>query len=313
MTLSMPIPVIQTANRGSLRPFNQGPAFASNYYGKSNSEQNSNTTAPVPPHTHYGNPCPDPVCRVHPDKKPSLPQGLATVAGYMGAGFLLHKLPPRLPKDGLKTMLPADWKVWAKVLLGIAAVQKLNQTISWKPAPWLGALEAVSIINPIAVGISKNNLIQMGVMAPVVAVVVQAASSLQKKIAPPLEEKYGTPPVLTRLGISLALGVGSLIAYPFIYRRIAGSGILGKELKDQALESGSSFASAAFATCARGCSPGSFICLGEVADVVGSFGSWDKSKNNVQTNNNASSTSPANKSSKNIVSKQIINQQKTQS
>jgi|GEM_PF-3072532 len=308
MTVSLPIQAIQTATP---RPFKQGPVFASTYYGNSNAEQKSNTPTHASPHTHHGNPCPDPVCKAHPDKKPKLIPGLATVASYVGAGFLLHKLPARLPKDGLKTMLPADWKVWAKVGLGIAAVQKLNQTISWKPPPWLGALEAVSIINPIAVGISKNNLIQMGVMAPVVAIVVQAASSLQKKIAPSLQDKYGTPPVLTRLGLSLVLGIGSLVAYPFIYRRIASSGMLGKELKDQALESGSAFASAAFASCARGCSPGSFICLGEVADVVGSFGSWDKSKNNAQ--NDSSSTSSVSKPSKNIISKQITNQQKTQS
>jgi len=291
MTVSWPIHPTQMI--ASSRPFNPGPAFAS--------------TVP-----QNENPCPDPFCRAHPDQKPKLIPGLATVAGYVGAGFLLHKLPPRLPKDGMKTMLPADWKVWAKVGLGIAAVQKLNQTIGWKPPPWLGALEAVSIINPIAVGISKHNLIQMGVMAPVVALVVQAASTLQKKIAPPLQEKYGTPPVLTRLGLSLVLGIGSLVAYPFIYRRIATSGLLGKALKEKALESGSAFASAAFATCARGCSPGSFICLGEVADVVGSFGSWDKSKSN-SDNSQPSLANPSSQHSKNSVSKQITNQQKTQS
>jgi hypothetical protein len=183
-----------------------------------------------------------------------------------------------LPKDNLKTLLPSDWKVWTRVILGIAALQKINQVLGWKPPPWLGALEAIAIVNPLATGIRAENLVQMGLMAPIVAAVVEGASVLQKKIAPPLQKRYDTPPVIVRLGVSLILGVASLVLYPVLYGRIARSGILGKDLKEKAMESGSAFASAAFATCARGCSPGSFICLGELADVVGSFGNWDNSK-----------------------------------
>jgi hypothetical protein len=314
------------AQTGSQRPFYRGPSFASSHFLGSDpfssftpNQNSDNQPNPkdIKQSKHHRsilqNPCPDPICKVHPDKRTALLPGLAAVTGYIGAGFLLHQLPPRLPKDGMKTLLPADWKVWARVILGIAAVQKLNQTINWKPPPWLGALEAVAIVNPIAVGVTKHNLIQMGVMAPVIASVVQLANTLQKKISKPLQDRYDTPPVLVRLGLSLALGIGSLIAYPFIYKRIATSGVLGKELKDQAMESGSAFASAAFATCARGCSPGSFICLGEVADVVGSLGTWNKnSKPNPSDNETSPNNSPPN-IAKGTLSKQIVSQQKTQS
>jgi hypothetical protein len=231
-----------------------------------------------PPHASKADNCPNATCKEHHPKRPGIVSGLASTAGLIGTGLLLHQLPPRLPKDGLKTMLPADWKVWARVILGIAAIQKLNQTFNWKPAPWLGALQAVALINPIAVGFSVNNLIQMAVMAPIVAGVVQGASVLQRKLAPPAKDRLDAPPILVRFGISLALGIGSLLAYPVIYRRIAASGLIGKELQEKALDSGSAFASATFATCARGCSPGSFICLGEMADIVGSLGNWTDPK-----------------------------------
>jgi hypothetical protein len=233
------------------------------------------------------NSCPDMTCREHHPPRPSIAKGLGTAAGLVGAGLLLHQLPPRVPKDGFKTMLPADWKVWARVILGIAAVQKLNQTINWKPPPWLGALQAVAIINPIAVGVTKNNFKQMLVMAPIIAGLVETASLLQKSVAKPMKDHYDTPPVLVRLGISLALGIGSLLAYPIIYRRIAATGIIGKELKEQAMNNSSAFASATFATCARGCSPGSFICLGEMADIVGSFGNWNEPKIMPATNSDS--------------------------
>jgi hypothetical protein len=228
------------------------------------------------PKRDIANVCPTPDCREAPRKKTNKIKALSEVAGLMSVALLLHQLPPRLPKDDFKTVLPADWKVWARVILGIAAVQKINQAFDWKPKPWLGALEAVAVINPLAVGFSRNNFRQMMVMAPLVAGLVQGTSYLQQKISGPAQDKANIPPVLTRLGLSLGLGIASFLGYSAIYRRIASTGIIGKELKDKAIEGGSAFASATFATCARGCTPGSFICLGEMADIVGSLGSLEE-------------------------------------
>lgn len=204
-------------------------------------------------------------------------KGILGAAGLFGVGMLLHQLPARLPKDGLKTLLPSDWKVWARVLLGISAVHKLNNALDLELPPWLGALEAVAIINPLAVGFTLNNLKQTAVMAPLVAGVVQGASSLTDKISKPIDENMNVPPIFTRLLLSIGIGIGAVLTYPRIYKSIASTGIIGKELKEKAAQGGSAFASATFATCARGCSPGSFICLSEMADMVGGFSTWFKS------------------------------------
>jgi len=210
----------------------------------------------------------------HPSKKPvNAVQKLLEAVGLLGVGMLLHRLPVRQPGDGFKTILPADWKVWTRVLLGITAVHKINQAFDWHPSPWLGALEAVAIINPVAVGFSKNALKQTAVMAPLVAGVVQGASLIQAKIAQPLQKQWQIPPIVTQMGLTAALGLGTLMAYPRLYKRIAASGIIGKELQEKASEEATTFATT-FTTCARGCSPGSFICLSELADISSSFVNW---------------------------------------
>jgi hypothetical protein len=223
-------------------------------------------------------PCNKPATPCTPAKKEKLSPSQATekvlgAIGLLSVGMLLHQLPPRLPGDGFKTILPSDWKVWARVLLGIQAIHQINQAVSWSPPPWLGALEAVSIINPLAVGFSKNAIKQTVVMAPIVAAVVQGASLLRQTIAPTPkgEGQCQTTPMLLQAGITAGLGLAAMVAYPWIYKRVASTGIIGHELKEKASQETSAFASATFATCARGCSPGSFICLSELSDIVGGF------------------------------------------
>ena len=213
------------------------------------------------------------------ESKPFQPKKLLQAVGLFGVGMLLHRLPTRVPQDGFKTILPTDWKVWARVLLGIDIVHKINQAFDLKLPPWLGALQAVAVINPLAVGFSKKGLLQTAVMAPVVALVVQGASWLHQKIAKPVQEQCQMSPIMSQIGVTLGLGVISMLAYPKLYKLIASTGIIGKELKEEAMGNASAFASTTFATCARACSPGSFICLSELADIVGSFGHWFRSRN----------------------------------
>lgn len=189
-----------------------------------------------------------------------------------------HRLPlkPRLPGDGLKTILPSDWKVWARVLLGIGAVHKLNQAMDWHLPPWLGALETMAVVNPLVTAFEAKALLQTAVMAPLVMGVVQGASFLDLKLEKPAKAQYNIPPLVTQVGLTALAGLGAMLVYPVFYKQIAKTGILGKALKQEAAHSASTFASASFANCIRGCSPGSFICLSELADVGGSISVWLK-------------------------------------
>jgi hypothetical protein len=202
---------------------------------------------------------------------------LASAVGLFGVGMLLHQLPIRHPGDGFKTLLPADWKVWARVLIGIDVVHKLNQAFNLHLAPWQGALEAITIINPLAAGFSKNALKQTAVMAPLVACVVQAAHWTQNRIAKPLQLHWQIAPIITQAMITGILGLGAMFAYPHFYRMVASTGIIGKELKQKAISSATTLTDT-FSTCPRGCTPSSFICLSELADISGSFIHWFRSQ-----------------------------------
>ncbi len=187
-------------------------------------------------------------------------------------------LPVRLPGDGFKTILPVDWKVWARVLMGISAVHQVNQAFDWKLPPWLAALETLAVVNPLAAGFKSGAILQTAVMAPLVMGVVQGVSEINNKVEKPLKQAWNFPPIATQLGLTTLASAGAFIIYPPFYKMVAQTGIIGKALKQQAEKSASAFATATFSTCARGCSPGSFICLGELADIGGSFGLWLKNK-----------------------------------
>ena len=62
-------------------------------------------------------------------------------AGLLGVGILLHRIPPRLPEDGLKTILPSDWKVWAKLVPGISntSPQDESKLLNWNRRHGWGA------------------------------------------------------------------------------------------------------------------------------------------------------------------------------
>ena len=205
---------------------------------------------------------------------------LLTAAGLVGLAAVSHKssLPVRVPGDGFKTILPVDWKVWARVLMGISAVHQVNQAFEWKLPPWLGALETLVVVNPLAAGFQVGATLQTVVMAPLVMGVVQGVSAISNRVEAPLKQDWNIPPIVTQVGLTTLGGVGAFFIYPLFYKMVAQTGIIGKELKQQAEKSASAFATATFSTCARGCSPGSFICLGELADIGGSMGLWLKNK-----------------------------------
>lgn len=164
-------------------------------------------------------------------------------AGLFTVGMLLHHLPVRTV-PGVRFLLPTDWKVWARVILGIITVNKVNKALDWQPPPWLGGIEAVSVITPLTMRFGPGTLKQLVLMAPVVAVVVQAASVLNDWVTDPLKERFHIPRLVTRLGISLGLA-----AIGLKFSKMLGIG------------------GAVAMTCARGCTPGSIVCLSEVGEM----------------------------------------------
>ncbi len=213
-----------------------------------------------------------PVTKPFPEKKGRQGEKFVEAGLLFTLGMLTHQLPARV-RPG-KSWLPSDWKTYFRIGLGIVIVQKINQAMDWKPPAWLGALEAVTVINPLALGVSKKSMAQYVVMAPLVTGVVQLASLINKKLAPMLELDWAVPSWVTQLGISIGMGALGVIAYPRIFKAIASKGLLGKVIQSEALKGGALATGTAMVTCARGCSPGSIICLSETAEMLGGMGSW---------------------------------------
>lgn len=175
---------------------------------------------------------------------------LINAAGLYATGLLLHELPAR-SVPGRRWLLPTDPKVWGRVFLGIGAIHQINKAFDWQPPPWLAGLEAVAIITPLAMRFKAGTLKQVALLAPVVAGVVQLASELNKRITGPLQEHTSIPPVVTRLAIATALALGGMKV-----SKLLGMG------------------GAAAMTCARGCTPGSLVCLSEVGEMASGMKSW---------------------------------------
>lgn len=198
-------------------------------------------------------------------------KNLTEALALTGVGLLTHKLPTHMPKEG-KFLFPVDWKVFARIFLGLAVVRKLNEALDWKPPTWAGALEAVAIINTIALGVGKKQLVQMAVIGPLVAVIVQAASLLHQKVSKPVKDTLNVPPPITRLAIFTGFSlIGWKLNKPLL--EAAQSAIVknfptwGKNLmKDGGLLTGASLMTT---SCARNCSPGSIICMTELGEAFG--------------------------------------------
>ena len=192
-----------------------------------------------------------------------LPAFMATTA------LLTHQLPKRIPV-GPASLLPPDWKVWARIVLGIGTVNTLNKALDWKPPAWLVGLETVAVVHPLAVGLSLTTLKQMAVTMPFVAGVVQGTTWLNDQASEPAKTHLNIPPIVTRLAISAAMLVISVKLFNKVYQPLLNKSMLGKWLGLEALHQ---TGSAMFATtCARGCTPGGIICLSEAGEILGGLG-----------------------------------------
>jgi len=203
-------------------------------------------------------------------QKPDI-QHLLTAGGLFSLGLLLHRLPA--VKSSFK-YVSSDWKDWAKMALGIASVGQVNQALDWKPPVWLGALETTAIVNPLIAGFSQKTALQTVVMSPLIAGMVLGANYLNDQVATPLQDEYQIPPVLTRMGITLAMMAVGVKAYPKIYWQVATTGILGKEARKNATYA---MLGTQAIICSR-CGSNHLICISEIGDYLGSLGNWFRSR-----------------------------------
>lgn len=174
------------------------------------------------------------------------------------AAVLLNRLPARTMAGVQRTLVPVDWKAWAKIILGIMATNAGNRAFNFAPPPWLNGIEAVAVITAITQGVNRTAFKQFALIAPLVALVVQGAVFLNQKFDQSLKERFNVPPLATQLAISTT----SIVLGAFASHRLLKSVGLGAT------------GALAASTCARGCSPGSMICLSEAGEMLGALKNW---------------------------------------
>lgn len=182
------------------------------------------------------------------------------VALIIPAIVLARIAPSELVKaNAAKELLPSDWKVWAKIGLGIGSISQANKALNWNPPPWLGAFMNVSIMAALMTGFTRNSARTIAILGPWVAALVQGTAYANQKLEKPLQGKFNIPPVATKLGLSvLSMGAGfaGLPKLMTLAESEAAAGTAAKEAsKTRAVATGG---------CA--CCGGSPICFTELAN-----------------------------------------------
>lgn len=204
------------------------------------------------PHVHSGN------------GMPSLPRtprqfkALAKAIGFILPAVALAKFAPGQAKQQMKELFPSDWKVWAKLILGILTMGQLNKALNWTPPPWLGALMNVAMMAGLMTGFTKSSLKVIAILGPCMAGLVQGTHFASDKLEKPLQEKYHIPPVVTRLTLSIASMGAGFFALPKVFEWVELG--VAKLSSKQAEVSTSAFVPAGCACC------GTPICLNETAN-----------------------------------------------
>jgi len=204
-----------------------------------------------------------------PSIRPAIP-ALSKALGLFGIGLLLRLLPNHTVPNA-RPLLPADWKPYARVALGVGAARQINQALGVTLPPWASAIETVTIIHPLVAGFSRKAWTPLLLSMPLIAGVAQGLTWLGKKLAPPLEEKAHIPQSLTRLVLSIGAGLLWLKGYPQAMKALAKQPQLTKHLPESLkahMESlAGTTATLMAGTCARGCSQG-LICLSELSELL---------------------------------------------
>jgi hypothetical protein len=189
---------------------------------------------------------------------------LVKAVGLITPAILLAKYAPSKLRNEL---LPSDWKVWAKIFLGLTSLNQLNKALNWQPPPWLHAMGNVALITPLISGFEKKAFKSVLWMAPAVAALVQVTHWISDNAEKPLQNNFGIPPLVTRLACSVAsMGLG-FWALPKVSQL---SNLLGTATKEESAAA----AASAVQTCPSGCCSGSVLCMNELLNYGGAMGNW---------------------------------------
>lgn len=205
-------------------------------------------------------------------KQPSKEQRLKAAAKALALitpAILLARFAPGQSAKQMQQLFPSDWKVWAKMGLGVASLGEFNKALNWQPEPWLGAMMNVAIISPLISG--TRGLRMLPVLLPTVAALVQGTHLASEKAEKPLEEKWNVPPIVTRLAFSAISMAAGFVAIPRMLGAFKGTWVMPEA------QPGMGTTSAVTATCSRGCCS-STVCLNEIADYGAAFTGWLQGK-----------------------------------
>jgi hypothetical protein len=218
---------------------------------------------------------------------------LAGAGLLFAVGLATHHLPGKVvgPSAG-KFLFSPDWKSWARVGLGVAAVGQLNKGFQWKPPAWLTGLESAAVITPMALRFNKASGLTLLMVAPLVAAAVQANQWAQQFYVNDLKAQCHLPESVARLGVSLSVGGLSIVASLLAHRQLRNLPIEKLPLKNfpwlqrkaQDLKKNLTEimgTGALIQTCPRGCSP-SIICMSEIGEMIG--GLWQGHQQQKQNN-----------------------------
>ena len=211
-----------------------------------------------------------------PTEQPNTLKTLGTAAGLIGLGLLLKRIPARASQFELISTRIEDW---AKLGLGVIAVNKINEATNWKPAAWAHALETVSVLSVMSHGIPTPKNISrwkhFPLLATAVPALVQGTHWVTEKTNRYLDEQNSPIPKwipkLLITGLSTVGGVLGLrqVMQSTAYQNLtAGSG--SENIAEQV-------AGTEIIACSR-CGGAHLVCMDEVGEFIGTMGGWVKSQ-----------------------------------
>jgi hypothetical protein len=186
---------------------------------------------------------------------------VAKALGFFAAVLMLRKFPKGAAAQAASlhsTLIPSDWKEWAKVGLGIAGMSQVNQAANWKPPVWLNAMMNVAVVSPLVSGLSRQHVAQGLILAPVVGALAQATHYVSDKAQRPLQEKWNIPPVVSHAVFSVLMVLASLRIFPWVNSSIPPL---------QASADGSAVKTGLASACVNGCCS-SVICVNDIGQLL---------------------------------------------
>lgn len=190
-----------------------------------------------------------------------VPKALLSAGGLIILGLMLNRIPQRASKFELLSTRPEDW---AKMVLGIVTLDKLNEGLGVKPQPWVKALEIISILSVMTHGVNIKRMKHVPLLAITIAPLAQATQWVTQKTEEMLEKRNSSiPKWVPKFLIGTLATVGGLFGIRALMNTSAYSkNVIGTE---------------AGIVCVN-CGEAHFICTNEIGDIIGSMGGSMKDK-----------------------------------